>query len=94
MKILRNFPAGKHRDILRQKMVEGIYQPGAGNGMFRFHAQAKLPCMDTRICSAAALQAGALAQNAAGSLLKSLLHRPGVFLHLPTVISRTVICDC
>ena len=93
MEVHRDLPTVLHSDVLRQKVVQCVEQPFAGDGVPGFQADAVLIGMHPGIRAAAPLDLGLLGGNLEKRLLKHLLHRDRIVLNLPTVVLCAVVTE-
>ena len=94
MEILPHLPAGMHRHIFRQKMIQRADQPFTRNGMVSFHADAIFIGVDAGIRAAAPFDIGKRAQHLLQRILKDFLHRHSILLNLPAMVAFSIITDC
>lgn len=90
MKIKRHFAAVSHRDIIGQIRVHRPDNGVAWNFLFRPEIAEKLVGMNAGVRPAASVNRMMAAEYFGYGIFNKSLHRDGVGLNLPTVISTAV----
>ena len=93
MKLKRYFAAVGHSDIVRQNAVHRALPLLGRKRRFGAHIAAIHIGMDAGIRARTAYDIIADSADTLGSILKGLLNRIRIFLHLPAVIIRAVIAQ-